>query len=620
MMSSAGEKALRYFLGAVQAGPQASKRPLVGSTAPPWCEILEICSRTLIASVAYEIRPLLLEICAHPDKLTPEQLILAGITARRVLEFVWSEGPRDKWFVIHALEAVCRTFESDPAASAALLRRTLEKKHLDQYGFEEIPWLAREAKRLLPLDPSLVEDIYRASFTREETGDSVTQMGTGSILSLTSTQRQDWNMARYSLAEIFPDFLKTAPTNAIHALISSVEAYVATRHAHSPGEKVIEHKFDFNGEEVTIKTDYSLIWDEGDTYKDDEAVKLIHAFQEYLQQLGEDNVNHQEGRNNVIDIIIAENKLAIFWNRLLKCGILAPHTWGKDLRSLAWTIPILTGYDTTEQAGNFIKTIFGSLNVEERKRVESAILSIPESFEERYREAAEHTRNRLIGCLLPEMIETEKVKEIFKELTSQGEMPDNEPLFRFGGLQTRPYGEEEYLAGEGVPIEAEPNKRIRDIEIPIKKFNEKHLNSTPTIEEIRDLFPILRSLSDALLAEDANGAHPKQRDYAWGCLAEACVRVAKSKSISCEDEIGLFVKEILLKAAHHAVPTFDPEYDSRFDEGILSWSKPAPRIDAAQGIMLIARFASCVDEVVLKTIEYLSRDKVPAVRYKFLAF
>ena len=112
---------------------------IVGAYAGPWCELLERVSRDLRPSLAYIIRLLLLDVCEHSELLSVEQRDCAGKTARRLFELAWAREPRDGWLIIHAIQCVCRTFESDPASSTQLVRRCLEQPHLSRYGFEVMP-------------------------------------------------------------------------------------------------------------------------------------------------------------------------------------------------------------------------------------------------------------------------------------------------------------------------------------------------------------------------------------------------------------------------------------------------------------------------------------------------
>jgi hypothetical protein len=223
----------------------------------------------------------------------------------------------------------------------------LEPVHLSHYGFEEMPWLAREVKRLIPLDPGLVEDTYRVSFTYHETSVEKTPMG-GRILSLISNRRQDYEMALYGLAEAFPAFLEQAPENATRALIAVMEAYVAQRHSTGSGGEH-EETFDFDSRQAHIRTDYSSIWDRGETYRHDDPFKMLDAFQKYLERLG-DNPEAIERARQVVQLLVSENRLAVLWRRVLLVATSRLDTWGKNILPLAWATPILTCYDTTNPA------------------------------------------------------------------------------------------------------------------------------------------------------------------------------------------------------------------------------------------------------------------------------
>src|SRR4029077_3535051 len=109
---------------------------------------------------------------------------------------------------------------------AGLIRRALELNHLRQFGYQELPWLAREVKRFIETDAPLVEAIYVAAFSHEETSADVTPMGAGRIMPLTSNRKQDYGMALYELSEAFPSFLAHAPLEATRTLVTVIDAYV----------------------------------------------------------------------------------------------------------------------------------------------------------------------------------------------------------------------------------------------------------------------------------------------------------------------------------------------------------------------------------------------------------
>jgi len=612
------EHAFRHLIGSLLASIPNQVKPdqvkVVGPNAGPWCKLLERISRNLRVPTAYSVRLLLSVICEHPENLTPEQLTAAGHAARRLLEFAWSHEPRDDRLVIDALQCVCRTFESDCAASAELIRRCIEPSHLAQFGYQEMPWLAQEVERLIPLDPRLVGEIYRAAFAHEESSQELTPVGQSLILPLFSNRQQDYRMALYELTKVFPQFLEHAPEEATGVLIDVMEIYVAKRHPPAPSERDQEETFDFNGHNAWILTDYSAIWDEGDTYRDNEPVKMLDAFQQYLESLA-GHPEEIEKLRRLVRIIVLKNRLAVLWRRLLIAGTRFPETLGKEILPLVYAVPILTGFDTSYNAGEFLKVIFPILKPEERQRIERTILSIPNAVPENRRATAKQTLNLLLGCLPEKYIVAEETRHLLVKLKKEGNIPLNEPPMRFKGIKVGAYGEEEYLRDQGVPVEAEVNRRIQELEHPVKEFADRHLNSVPDFSECMNILPALRALFNALERADADDVHPKQHDYAWETLTKACAQIARLETLSCDDESGTFVKDVLIRASHHPEPTPDPQRDSQFDK-FPPWEGPAARIEAAKGLILLARHKLCADSEVLDAIQRLSGDPVPAVRFQ----
>jgi len=610
---SAAEQALRHLVGALLAAATSEAR-LVGND-DPWCEFLENMSRDLRPSLACTVLSLLTAICDQPEGLTPEQLAAAGQTARRLLEFAWSLTPRDRGLVIQALRCVCRTFASNPPSSSALIRRSLEPFHLSHFGFEEMPRVAEEVKGLISLDPGLVEEIYHAAFGHHETSNETTSIGSSRILPLSSNRRQDYEMTLYELAKVFPQFLEGAPDRATRALIAVMKAYVAQNHPLASGEED-EKIFDFNGIQARFCTDYSAIWDD-DVYRNDEPIQMLDTFQRYIEELAKKQDRIEQLRM-LVQIIISENRLAVLWGRLLISGSRFPSTIGREILPLSWTVPILIGYDTTIKVGEFLSAIFPILDHEERERIERAILMIPETLSKDYLDLGESIRNRLLGCLANERIATAEARHMLEVLRGKNAIPTNEPLVSSHAIMGGPYSEEEYLEDRGVPVEAEANQEIRELERPVKEFEDKHRKSDPTLEDLNEIFAALQELHNALSRADKDRIHPMQRDYAWGHLVAACALIARTHHHVKTSQSDALARSVLLEASFYPEPTYRPENDAQFDEHI-SWGLPAARIEAAIGLTMLASHPSCVCPDVLEAIERLSKDPVPAVRFQVAA-
>ncbi|MBL8190653.1 MAG: hypothetical protein JNK38_21720 [Acidobacteria bacterium] len=609
------EKAFRHVTGALTVKAVSAPQSIVGDAALNWGELLNLCTAEPRATTVYSSRPVLHLLCDNPERLTETQRQFAGTVARRLLDYALTQPNRDTGLVTSGLETVCRTYESNPEASGAILRRCLERDHILQYGHEELFRLANEVERLVSIDPAVVEEIYRAAFTLMDDSEEKTDMGISRVLAMTSTRRQDFQMARYKLASEYNKFLNQSPIHALRSLIAAIGAYPKDRYSYWYAETDDEVSFDFNGRQAHLKADRSEVWDDGGGYGNhEEPLQMLNKFRHYLEQIGNDEAKAVE-RKQLIDLIVEENHAAAFWRTLLKAATKHPQTLGLEIRSLCWTLPILTGDDTSQPAGELLKAIFHFLTNEERQQVETTILSISELAEEEELKYAERRRNRLLGCLDLEAIVTSEARDILSELRNLDGVPPNEPRFHppvvtWGGAPT----DAENLRERGVPVEAEPNQQIISLMQPVKTFAGSFANERPSLAKVQEIIPTLQTLHTALLKAEAEGSHQHTRDLAWGYLADACESVAKNDEFNCELAEAGFIKSTLLEAAKYPDPHPEENYQS-FDKH-PSWGSPAARIDAAEGIMHLAGEPSCLDKELIEAIEKLSNDPVPPVRFQ----
>ena len=589
---SSAETALEHLIGALAAGRPGLQ--LVGSEAGPWAALLERLSRSKQRAVVHRTRTLLSLLDEQPDALTMEQLRLIGSAARSLLETAWAIQPHDQWLINHAIEGVCRTYSSDREASEALLRRCLELEHVAEFGYLELPWLTREGERLLTIAPQFVEDMYGTVFAYEEMREERTNLGNSRILALASTPRQEYQMARYQLAELYPAFLRQAPLHAVRTLLRLVDRRLSSRYDHAQAER-----FDFDGIEAHIIADLSAVWDAGDTYRQDELLKMIDAFDAFFPAFSMRSERDEE-RRELLYLLVTQNRYAVLWRHLLLSGSQAPATLGREIHSLAWTLPILSGIDTTTAAGTFLQAVFRELSPEDREKVEQAICSIPTTLNDEAREAAEHMRDRLLGCLAYDAIVTEEASRHIQRLEERGGPPPNVPLIQ------------SFVSWEARPVE--PEDEYQGMRQQLRAFTSKHMQAPPTAQEVEEVFPLLHAPQEQLAADEQIKATPRYLTI-WGELVEACERITGWEGFSCSGEIGLYVSSLFLQAAVHPEPAPNDTIDAQFDSS-PAWGKPAPRIDAAAGLTRLAGYEHCATPDVLAAVERLSLDAVPAVRFQ----
>ncbi len=599
---TAAEKALEYCIRALLAerGSQPDASGLL-------CDLTERLSDIATAGSVYPASWILLDLATH-DQLSAAQGQQLGMASRRVLAFAWTQRQRDPRLVAQAIRFVCRTFGTDVGASAALLRRAIEPDHLALHGSEELSELADAVASLTPHSPRLVRDIYRAAFGYTETSDATTPIRRG-VLSLTSNRRQDYQSALYQLVQAFPAFLRAAPEEAVEAMNVALECHVSRRRPLRDEDAV---EFDLDGKRARLLADCSHIGDRGQGYPDQYAIQLLDRVQQRLEELA-DRHGGAAKLGVLLDTLVRTCQLAVVWRRLLGSGTRYPDQIGMRMRAAGWSLSLLMCPDTIGKVGEMIAALFLDLCEADRERIERAILSIPEVTPSDHRGSAEHVRDRLLGCLPENGLVTAEARTRLSALRAADAIPGNEDgvTFQFG---TQAVDEVELLAEEGVPVDAEPNRRLRDLERPVKEFARAHANKAPESQQASEALPHMRRLSTALQSSEAAGVHEKQADYAWGSLAEACAAVAKMEGLHCNQEDAAFVRAVLLEAEKHRLPIGERDADESF--GYPSWSGAAPRVYAAQGLMAILRQPSCENRDVLAAVERLSVDSTSSVRFQ----
>lgn len=221
----AARAALKHLVSALLT----SNMPLAGAGAGPWCSLLAVLGvpqesqagglsnqPLLHLHVADGMRLLLAQAIAQPEGLTVQQRLDVGTAARALLSWAWKQEqqPWQKQFIRIALQGVCRSFASDPSASAALLRQCLAPSHLEMHGYHELPILAGEVTRLVTEDAALVDEIYRTTFSFTELSEEAVPVGDSQLFPFSSSKKQDYQDAIFKLTNAFPTVLRKAPNTA----------------------------------------------------------------------------------------------------------------------------------------------------------------------------------------------------------------------------------------------------------------------------------------------------------------------------------------------------------------------------------------------------------------------
>jgi hypothetical protein len=479
------------------------------------------------------------------------------------------------------------------------LAPALGEEHLRAYGHEEGFTLAHSVPEIVRHDPEFVRDIYVALFRHREESDKVSPMGTSRILRLTSTYRQDYAMAQHVLSRQFARFLETAPTFATEALILCTAAYIEQRHPYRRWDRFPGGSFQLLEVHAEVNPDGSAMWDAGDLYQHDAAFEMAATFVAWLK---EQTAPLLPSVHDALKTFARLNKTAFLWRRVLSAATVAPWHVSSVLRELAWAKPLMEAIDTTHQYADCVHAIYPRLESEERKRVESVVMGIDTADDEG------QYRDQMLARLSPDLIESDEARNRVQETRSM-QIPPLEPPVRIDSGAWLDNESDVWLREEGVETDKPENRRILDLtrELnesaqPSEGANDAVKLTEATSEASEKLYAALLKVSsvDSMVAR--NG---------WGALSSLWVRILGFPS--CPEPVALALRERVLELATNPDPTPSLDQDSRFDK-MPGWSSPAPRVDAAQGLMLLGRFPNAVNEDLRLAIDKLSRDPVPSVR------
>ena len=254
-----------------------------------WVNFFDQVSVHLHNEFAWEVATLTSDILERAIETKDSDIVApCGRIGRRLLKWVWQEREtnqnQDDWYNRFggrwAVPLVAKTYHTNIEESRVLLEKVLQLIEEDDFPIKFLSWLPEHIDRIWDYAPEFVTSIYRAVFYHDETSDVKTSFGSSSILSMTSTRRQDYSMCQYRLIKHFPNFLRAAPSHATRAVIQSLNVFIVREHIVRTED--IE-MFNFRGKPTHFVQDHSYIWDA--QRSSDESIELADALFEYIEEL-----------------------------------------------------------------------------------------------------------------------------------------------------------------------------------------------------------------------------------------------------------------------------------------------------------------------------------------------
>jgi hypothetical protein len=608
---AAAEQAVGHVVGALLASGGA----LVGTNAGPWCEWVARVAHHLAPTTAGPVRAMLGHWMDRIPEMTDEQRRSVGAAGCRLLDYAERTPAARHWLYHVAIATVCRTFSANPHESARVLGKLLAPGALTADRLEALGWLAHEVKALALQSPDLAEQLYIAVFRAGEVPDEQVPVISSQLMGLHTSARDKFKMAERGLADSFTDFLQTAPEHALRALAVALQEY-PRQHRVYRGEPRV-WSFPFSDRRASFISDASCFWDEGSTSQYDVPVQMLDRLQAHLERLASSPATAAD-LAALVNLVVQTQSLAVVWRRLLSLGAAHPDTAGPLLLPLVEVDIVLLTPDTCTWAGRFLQAVFPHLDEPSRQRIEGIIMRLPESpllgelYTDEASERGQRMRDRLLGRLPLQALVTEAARQRLEETLSVGRVPHNEPAFCNEGWVG--VTEQEHWERRGIPFDVPVSVRYRELAQPVAEFTAKFRDGIPDVTEVLRIEAALRELSAELAAAATNGLHPELVSEGTGEIAACSAAILRNGQIFGRSETLELLRRLLMSASSHPQPVHSPQDNEQFDQ-TPALGIPAPRLQAAQGLMLLARDPRGATPEVLAAVERLSRDPVHAVRF-----
>ena len=578
--------ALVHVIGAALAGG-SQQRPLQNARVEVWAAFADQLSEQLDHQIATNVRILAWGLLEERERLGNQERAAIGRVGRRLLRRALEEETSRGDLVYVGLNAVAATFDTDPAGSRELLAGFVTRERISDRGWEELHWIIEVLFGVVAEEPELIGELYASAFGVSPPDDTKVAMG-GPVMPLSSTRSQDFGVALYTLGERYGAFLEAAPGPAVGALIDVCVSF-ADRHpgpAPEPGGRELR----WQGEAGRVIDDYSLSWDRGSAgmaYRDEET--MLGAYQQRLDELA--GAADIEGVRALLYPLAGRNVPAVIWRRILNVAARHPQLLGPLLSEVLASGAILAAINTNGPAAAALAACFEFLSEDEREHVEQAILELPSD-----EEFARRRRGRLLTALPEQLIVTDAAREQRVSAVAEREDCDRKPppLDLSEGPRAEPNGDQ---SGD--------RAALTELIAPVQSLAQ---TSEPASVDWTNATADMRALQAAIASLHVDG---QQREEAEGWLTAASVRAAARDPLPADDATTL-AAELLLAAASDPRPARKDDLES-FDQ-FPSWGFPAGRVDAARGLLALAREPGRLPDGALDTLQTLAGDRAAAVR------
>ena len=608
---SPAEKALRHMASGLQDADSDTIRAGAGA----WCSFAANLSRLLPSRASLEtpIVHILARLNVVSSSFDPGQLRELNTAARGVLAHHVAKEVSKGWRYagLTATETLCRTFTVAPSESEAALLTMLTPRRLAGFPHWDLFDFAHQLKHLGSDGDAVVLQLFEAAFSTEPKPGEWENFG-GAIMPLRMQNSDNWNSIQYSLSEYYQS---RAGTNAgLMTDIACIAWNAAVRRRSERRELGgnVMATIRFRGVECELVEDYGHIWGRRHEHEESSILTRLETLLNEWAAAGD-----TERLRLALDHFAACNRTSQIWMLFMEAGARHPATLGRELAPVLDESLFLTHSDYCYGGTLLFTALHKSGDAARRERLEKLALELPQTARFLHDEPREpmpgwleYSQNKLLGALDEADIVSPAFRVLRSERAEQAPLPVNrEPE----GIHvtSHTYSDEEAVERRGISLKDRANAELFQLREALKPFREQD-GGKVEVGKIEEHWAVIGRCERALRRH-----RKKQREMAdelWGHLVGACESVARHVDWPATSERWKTIRRILLKASTDPSPKASENEDAKEDRW-QSWGWPAPRIDAARGLLLLVYRIGRTDRAVSAALLKLSRDKSHPLRF-----
>ncbi|MEO2219639.1 hypothetical protein ABGV49_21510 [Chromobacterium vaccinii] len=585
----------QHLLSVVLAGV-IQDVPHLGHPNDPWCKIVELMAQAALDLLQW---PLNAALGSWADaELTDDQQASLGTAGRLLLthqlthEAAYREGN-----VSAAIKAVLKTYATAPQESEKLIRTLLVEERVARHGHAELFWLAHGFKTLVCSNPLLAADFLITAFCSPlPSRDEKTALGNSRILSLTSTKRQDFEGILYQLQRHLAWFLGRDTVVAGQALRTIISARIDSERV-TEGVSIVGEAT-ISGRLLKFRMDHSCVWWSPHARHHDVNAELVDSLCTQLQKAS--NADFATFQEVILDGCVPAVLVVVF----LRAATTRENPG--EILQLLLSRDVLQMLDTSYDAAELAKVHYMLLSSEQKVCFQDVIASIDD----------EHRKQILLGTL---PVDEPLLNEALRQSRAATDLAPatNQPHFSV----TSGWGDSDgnwWLRDGGVDMDAPANKALLEAteQIKVKDLPE---DSSVALVTLASQWRI--ALSAVATLDSSNQVHALVQNQFLDTLADLVGKICERADTEADLAAFNGIRDIIDKCLADdlkPLPVADAKREADFAKH-TSWGRPAPRIAAAEAMMLYLRaigHASTTDfDLVLK----LAKDPAVEIRHTVLA-